>query len=157
MKNKSSIIRFVIFLVINFAALGIGSLFTTSGASSDWYFNLDKAPWTPPGWIFGLAWTTLMIFFSVYMAYLWQSTKNNKNLIGLFVAQWILNVSWNPIFFKYHLVMAGLIIIVSLTFLVGYFLFKYYAELKIKSVFILPYFLWLIIATSLNLYICLMN
>lgn len=149
--------RVILFLIINFAALGIGGLFTSNGVSSDWYFNLNKAPWTPPGWVFGFAWTTIMICFSVYMAYLWESSDSRKKLSALFIIQWILNVIWNPVFFKYHLSFPGLIIIVSLTFLVGYLLFRYFSRLRIKSIFILPYFLWLIIASSLNAYICLMN
>ena len=34
--------RILIFLVINFAALGLGGLFTGPGTSSDWYTNLRK-------------------------------------------------------------------------------------------------------------------
>ena len=56
--------------MLNFGALAIGSYFTASGASSDWYQNLNKAPWTPAGWVFGAAWTSIMICYSVYMAYL---------------------------------------------------------------------------------------
>ena len=35
--------------MLNFGAIAIGSYFTDSGASSDWYQNLNKAPWTPLG------------------------------------------------------------------------------------------------------------
>jgi benzodiazapine receptor len=149
--------RIVIFLIINFAALGLGSLFTTNGVNSDWYANLNKAPWTPPGWVFGAAWTTIMVCFAIYMAFAWNSSINRNGLIALFSLQWILNVSWNPVFFKYHQSFLGLIIIVSLTILVGYFLFSYFTHLKIKSVLILPYFIWLIIASSLNGFILLQN
>lgn len=149
--------RIFIFLIINFAALGLGSLFTSSGVSSDWYANLNKAPWTPPGWVFGAAWTTIMVCFSFYMSYAWQSSIAKNALIALFTLQWILNVSWNPVFFKYHQSLGGLIIILSLTILVGGFLFGYFNHLKYKSIFILPYFIWLIIASSLNAFIFLKN
>ncbi len=149
--------RLLIFLIINFAALGIGGLFTGQGVPSDWYQNLDKAPWTPPGWVFGAAWTSIMICFAVYMAYAWEAVSNHNYLIGLFIVQWILNVIWNPVFFKYNDVFAGLIVILTLTFLVGYFLFGYISPLKAKSLLVLPYFLWLLIASSLNFYIYLKN
>ncbi len=58
------VVRVIIFLVINFAALALGSIFTSAGVSSDWYTNLNQAPWTPPGWVFGAAWTSIMIFFA---------------------------------------------------------------------------------------------
>jgi benzodiazapine receptor len=149
--------RVIIFLVINFAALGLGSLFTSNGVIADWYVNLHKAPWTPPGWVFGAAWTTIMICFAFYMAYAWKSVANRNLLIGLFVVQWILNILWNPVFFKYHAVLLGLIVISALTLLMGYFLFGYLSNLKAKSWLVAPYFLWLIIATSLNAYILLNN
>lgn len=151
------IYRILIFLVINFAALGLGSLFTNTGVSSDWYANLNKAPWTPPGWVFGAAWTTIMICFAVYMSYAWDNVTNRNLLVGLFSLQWVLNILWNPVFFKLHAVLMGLIVITSLTILVGYFLFNYWSLLKNKSLLVLPYFLWLLIATSLNAYIFLNN
>jgi len=151
------IYRLILFLILNFGALAIGGLFTGKGVSSEWYSGLAKAPWTPPGWVFGFAWTTIMICFSVYMAYLWPTIANKKVLIALFIFQWVLNVSWNPTFFYYHHVLLGLIIISALTILVGILLLLYWPELKYKSVLILPYFIWLLIATSLNGYILLKN
>lgn len=74
-EKKSKILRFVVFLAINFGALAIGGLFTGKGIPSDWYQNLDKAPWTPPGWIFKAAWTTIMIFFSVYDGWMGVDSK----------------------------------------------------------------------------------
>jgi tryptophan-rich sensory protein len=62
-------IRLVIFLFLNFGALAIGVTLMGDGASSDWYLQLNKAPWTPPGWSFGVAWTVIMIGFAIYMSY----------------------------------------------------------------------------------------
>lgn len=150
-------LRVIIFLVLNFGALAIGGLFTSQGVASEWYANLNKAPWTPPGWVFGFAWTTIMICFAIYMAYAWGKIPNVKFLLLLFVVQWILNVSWNPTFFYYHQVMGALIIISLLTILVGYLMVSYWTALSWISFLILPYFVWLLIATSLNGYILLKN
>jgi len=150
-------LKIIIFLVINFAALGLGSYFTSTAVTAEWYQNLNKAPWTPPSWVFGAAWTTIMICFAVFMTYAWQLNENRNLLIALFVLQWILNVSWNPVFFKYHQVLFGLIIIVLLAMLMGYFFFTYLPKLKVKTLLVLPYFIWLIIATSLNAYILIKN
>ncbi len=151
------IYRLIIFLLLNFAALAVGGFFTGKGVPSDWYVGLSKAPWTPPGWVFGAAWTTIMICFSFYMAYLWPATDNKSLLIGLYIVQWILNVAWNPAFFYFNNVIGGLVIITSLTILVGIFLFYYSPQMKLKVIFVLPYFIWLLIATSLNGYIYLNN
>ena len=147
------IYRLIIFLIINFAALAIGGYFTGSAVTEEWYMGLDKAPWTPPGWVFGFAWTLIMICFSIYLAYLWPVVKERKSLIILFAIQWILNVGWNPAFFYFQHVL----LISCLTILVGIFIFRYKKVLKTKSILLLPYILWLLIATSLNAYILLNN
>ncbi len=146
-------IRIIVFLFLNFAALGIGGIFTGPGVTSDWYQSLNQAPWTPPGWVFGFAWSTIMICFAGYMAILWKEIENKKLLIGLFGLQWILNIVWNPIFFYFRNIEFGLVSITLLTLVIGVFLFNYRKEMKWKTAFILPYFLWLLIATSLNGYI----
>jgi len=116
-------------------------LLSGEGAFSSWYQMANKAPWTPPGWVFGAAWTIIMICFSIYMSSL----------------QWILNVSWNPIFFYFQNPNLGLIVIIILTGIVGYILMFNRKRIKYFSILILPYFLWLIIASSLNGYIVIFN
>lgn len=151
------ILRVIIFLIINFVALGLGGLFTGKAVNGDWYLTLNKAPWTPPGWVFGAAWTLIMICYSFYMSYLWGNSNNTKQILILFILQWILNVSWNPIFFYFEQPILGLIVIICLTFLISYFLFNYLLCMSYKSILITPYFLWLLIATSLNAYIVFKN
>lgn len=144
------------FLFLNFAALGVGTLLMNSGPTSEWYANLNKAPWTPPGWVFGAAWTSIMVFFSIYMTVL--SFTSKKTIIWwLFGCQWLLNVSWNWIFFNQHQLLLGQIVLVALTLLVGYFMINYRGKTKLANFFILPYFLWLLVANSLNLYTLIYN
>ncbi len=149
--------RLLIFIAINFLGLYLGSIFTTGGVNSEWYQTLNKAPWTPPGWVFGAAWTTIMICLAFYMAYAWKLVADRNMLIILFVIQWILNVSWNPIFFQFQYTYSALLIIGILTLVVAYLFFGYFRELKSKTLLVLPYLLWLIIATSLNAYVCVKN
>ena len=149
--------RILLFLVLNFSALAIGGLFTNDGVSSNWYQTINKAPWTPPGWVFGAAWTTIMICFAIYMAYLITSKVDRKTVIILYSIQLVLNMAWNPIFFYFQSVSIGLVCISLLTTLIGYLFFKYWKVLKVKTLFLAPYLVWLVIATSLNLYILLYN
>jgi translocator protein len=156
-KIKNMIIRLILFAIINFAGLGIGGIFTGKGVPSEWYSNLNKAPWTPPGWVFGAAWTIIMICLAFYMAYLWPTIQNKKLLVGLFITQWLLNLMWNPIFFYFQNSALGLIVISLLTLLIGFLLIYYYPNVKVISTLLVPYFLWLLIATSLNAYILINN
>ncbi|MCP4484502.1 MAG: tryptophan-rich sensory protein [Flavobacteriaceae bacterium] len=146
----------IFFFVLNFSALAIGSWLMENGPMTNWYMNLNQAPWTPPGWVFGVAWTTIMICFSVYMAYLFMEISN-INLILLYLTQLGLNISWNYIFFNQHAIGLGLFCIIALTIIVTLFLINYRKLLQFKSLLIVPYFLWLLIATSLNAYIYFYN
>ncbi|GHC59467.1 TspO/MBR family protein [Ulvibacter litoralis] len=146
----------VLFLIINFGGLALGSWLMGNSPLSDWYTSLNQAPWTPPGWAFGVAWTLIMICFSIYLVYLFRKVTTPK-LKGLFILQVFLNVIWNYVFFNQHLVFLGLVTIIALTVVVFYFFFNYKQQLQNLSYLLLPYMVWLIIATSLNAYILLNN
>jgi tryptophan-rich sensory protein len=146
----------ILFLIINFGGLAFGSWLMDSGPTAEWYVNLNKAPWTPPGWVFGAAWTTIMICFSIYLGYLFEILNNTKSKL-LFAVQVFLNVIWNYVFFNQHLISLGLIVIALLTVVLFYYFFNYKKQLKGKSYLLLPYMIWLLIATSLNAYILLNN
>jgi tryptophan-rich sensory protein len=146
-----SLLKYILlFLILNFSALGFGSWLMDNGPQSEWYSNLNQAPWTPPGWVFGVAWTTIMICFSIFMAYLYTKSPT-KEVVLLFSLQFVLNVIWNFIFFNQHQIGLGLIVILLLTILIFYFFFRFSA---IQSRYLLlPYMIWLCVATSLNAYI----
>ncbi|WP_299224391.1 TspO/MBR family protein [uncultured Psychroserpens sp.] len=147
---------FLVFVILNFTALFIGSWLMAQGPQNRWYIDLNKAPWTPDGWVFGVAWTIVMICFSAYMAYLYPERPTNKIAL-LFAIQFILNISWNFIFFDQRLINIALVNIVVLAIIITAFLFTYLKDLKGKSILILPYLIWLCVATSLNLYISIYN
>ncbi|QTD38535.1 tryptophan-rich sensory protein [Polaribacter batillariae] len=146
----------ILFLIINFGGLAIGNWLMENGPMTDWYLNLNKAPWTPPGWVFGVAWTLIMICFSIYLGKLFSEENTQKTKL-VFLFQFILNVSWNYIFFNQHLVLFGLITITLLTSLLFYYFFKLSAKVKNYKYLLLPYMIWLCIATSLNLYVFIHN
>ena len=149
--------RLIIFFILNFGSIGLGSVLAGKGPRSEWYAGISKAPWTPPGWVFGVSWTVIMICFSIYLAYLWPLAENRKLLIGVLILHYILNLAWNPTFFYYHQLLAGFIVITALTLVIGFFLFYYWPDMKLKSLLIAPYLIWLVIATSLNGYVLVKN
>lgn len=148
---------FILFLIVNFGGLALGSWLMNDGPSSDWYVHLNKAPWTPPGWVFGAAWTTIMLCFSWYLAELFHN-RASRFLWLLYTFQVILNVSWNWFFFNQHRVFFGLIIISLLTLVIFYYFITFRNDrLKYAKYLLVPYFLWLCIATSLNAYVLIYN
>ena len=146
----------ILFLVVNFGGLAIGSLLMNNGPMSSWYRDLNQAPWTPPGFVFGIAWTAIMISFSIYLGKLF-SKENNKKNARIFLVQFVLNVSWNFIFFNQHHVTFGLITLLLLTALLFIYYFKLSEAVNNYKYLLVPYMLWLCIATSLNLYILVHN
>ena len=143
------------FLFLNFSGLALGSIWTDPGVSSDWYNSVNQAPWTPPGWVFGFSWTTIMVCFSIYMSNLYFRKEGRYNLIIL--SSWVLNILWNPLFFHLHFVWLSSIVIILLTAVLGFLIHVSRVD-GVKSWWLLlPYFIWLNIATSLNLYVALMN
>ena len=53
-------IDFVIYLSACFVAGSTGGLFPPG----DWYANLSKPSWTPPNWLFPVAWMTLYVLMA---------------------------------------------------------------------------------------------
>jgi len=155
MKQKLPLL--LILVVLNFSALFVGGLFTADGVISDWYTTLNKAPWTPPGWVFGAAWFTIMILFSFFMTNLYQESANKKMIAGLYALQWILNAGWNPVFFSMRQTEIALIIITALLFLILAFHFIARKQNIAQHFMLSVYSIWLMIATSLNAYIVLNN
>jgi len=148
---------FILFLVINFGGLALGNWFMGDAVTSEWYTNLNKAPWTPPGWIFGATWTLIMICFSAYLSYLF-TIRNSKFVIFVYTIAVILNVSWNYIFFNQQLTNLALANIILLTLVITYFFITFCDdELSKLKYLLLPYIIWLCIATSLNGYVVFNN
>lgn len=119
---------------------------------NEWYQQLNKAPWTPPGWVFGVAWMLVMTTFTLFM---WRKTmviENHTNLYVTFGAQWLFNVLWNPVFFKWHQVEWALLLLILL-FVSIISLIVLPKRNPLINVWALPYLAWLIVAGSLK-YVC---
>lgn len=142
---------FIVFLIINFGALGIARWMMGNGSETQWHLALNRAPWTPEAWTIPLAWFSVMICFSVYMAFL-INKRTTKKVIVLFILQFLLVISYSSLFFNLHMISLSLGSIIILTLIITAFFITYLKDLKWKSLFILPYIIWLVIATSLNLY-----
>lgn len=145
----------ILFLAINFGGLAIGNFFMGNATTDQWYTNLNKAPWTPPGWVFGFAWTTIMLCFSYYLAELFIE-RSKVSLWLVYVFSWLLNVSWNWFFFDQRMINMGLIVLILLFLTILYFFITFrHDRLKQVKYLLTPYLFWLITAISLNGYIVL--
>jgi len=147
----------ILFLAINFGGLALGNWFMGDAVTGEWYSNLNKAPWTPTGWVFGAAWTLIMICFSIYLTFLF-TIRNSKFIAIVFSIAFILNFSWNYIFFNQRLTHIALVIISALLMIIVYFFISFGdGKLSKMKYLLLPYIIWLCIAISLNGYVIFNN
>ena len=73
MLRGRQIIGLLLFLLVTFAAAGIGSVFTTPAvAPGGWYEALSKPPWTPPKWLFAPVWSTLYLLMGIAAWLVWR-------------------------------------------------------------------------------------
>lgn len=144
------------FLVLNFGGLAIGARFTGPGVSSEWYQTLARAPWTPDGWVFGTAWTLIMITFSVYMARLWSLTESSDRpiLAIAYTKALVFNIAWNPLFFGAQLTGWAMLDLILLLAVVLWLWHRGWdkPDMGRSRWLMLPYPCWLLVAISLNAY-----
>ena len=100
-----------------------------------------------PGWIFPVVWSILYVLMGI-SSYL---VRNNFLLIKIYVVNLIVNLLWPIIFFSFKLKILGFFWILLLILIVGYMIYRFYADNKISSYLLIPYLLWLIFASILNL------
>ena len=150
-KNLLSLIIWIVALI----AIGgvIGSL--TKPEISAWYNTLHRAPLTPPNYVFPIAWTILYGMIGACGWLIWGASSFPKLSIikTLYVAQLILNWSWTPLFFHYHLTGLSLVVLVAMGILVGILIFLAYRKMRAVSLLMFPYLSWILFATYLNFYI----
>lgn len=150
-RNYLSLILWVVFL-ISFGSL-IGSM--TKSEINTWYSLLNRSILTPPAYVFPIAWTILYAMIGFVAWLIWSQSDFPKLgfIKGLFLIQLILNWSWTPVFFHYHLIACALIILFFMdVFLVLLMVFSF-SRIKAACLLMLPYLIWIIFATYLNFYI----
>jgi tryptophan-rich sensory protein len=141
--------RLSIFIFV-FLALIIGGI--ASSASEDtWYQNLVKSDLNPPGYVFGIVWPILYILMSVAAYRTFEITKNP------FFIQLIFNTMWSWLFFFFQMPFAALINIWILIYLNAVLTIKMYKLEKFSGLLYVPYVIWLLFASYLNLFIVLNN
>ena len=119
---------------------------------SVWYYNLTKPPLAPPDWIFPPVWSIL--YFSMLVAlllYLFKPAQNKKSGYIYFAVQLILNLLWTHAFFYLKNMFLALIVIILLDIFVILTIKSFYKVSKISGLILIPYLIWILFATYLNI------
>ncbi|MCU4801839.1 tryptophan-rich sensory protein [Halobacteria archaeon HArc-gm2] len=133
-------------------ALG-GAPALLAGPDSAWFAALDKPAIYPPGWLFGVVWTTLftLMGIAVYLvARRGLGSRPVRVALGAFALQFAFNLTWTPVFFGAQDLLAALGIIVVLDVLVAVTIWAFARVDRRAAALLVPYLLWALFATLLN-------
>ena len=150
--NKSLIISILIPLFVGL----VSSLLSINSFNN---FNLlNKPPLSPPGWLFPIVWTILYILMGIssYLVYE-ENDVHSDCCLKIYFLSLFINFLWSPIFFTLELRLFAFIFIVVLDLLVAYTIFFYYKVNKKAAYLQIPYLVWVLFATYLNLAIYILN
>lgn len=155
-------------LIIVAAIAYFGSLATVANVGG-WYAAVEKAPWDPPNAVFGPVWSALYILIALAGWLVWRRGYRKgephaaRSTLALYGVQLVLNAAWTPVFFagfpligRYAWWIALAIILALLVCAVA--LARAAAKWsKLAMWVMLLYAAWLLFASTLNLWIILLN
>lgn len=140
---------FLIFLLACFPAAATGAMFSPG----DWYRGLTKPVWTPPDWLFPVAWTTLYLCMALAAERVARLSGSNSGVgiaLGFWALQIGLNTLWTPVFFGLRRMRAGLVVLVLLWLAVAATLVAFWRIDWVAGLLFLPYLAWVSVAGALN-------
>ena len=136
---------FFIFLLACGAAATTGIIFKPG----QWYEALNKPDFTPPNWLFPVAWTLIYILLA-WVGYRLAAIPGSQVLLALWAAQIALNALWTPVFFGAHRIVVGMVVISLLWLVVAAMILLALRFDVISGLLLLPYLAWLCVAAALN-------
>ena len=133
---------------------GIVGLLTSNSID---YNSLIQPTFAPPSILFPIVWTILYTLMGVSHGILKSKSLNDSNTDTIYYLQLILNLAWSFIFFTFGLRLFAFVWIILLDILVIIMIYRFYNKDKLSGLLQIPYLLWLLFATYLNLSIYLLN
>ena len=126
--------------------LGGGFLIGFATRPGIWYAALNKPSFTPPGWVFPLAWAVLYVLIAIagYRAIL----NEQRRTVQVWCFQLALNFLWPIVFFGAQNIALGFIVIMLL--LAAILTFMSMARDGWARLLFVPYAAWVVFAAVLN-------
>jgi translocator protein len=140
---------FGLFLLACGPAAATGAMFSPG----EWYRGLQKPSWTPPDWLFPVAWTTLYISMALAGERVARQAGVDP-VVGLalvlYTLQMGLNTLWTPVFFGLKRMRAGMLVLALLWLAVAATLVAFWRVDWVAGFLFLPYLVWVTVAGALN-------
>jgi benzodiazapine receptor len=140
-----SFVSLGVFLALVFLAATTGAFFQPG----QWYAGLNKPTWTPPNWLFPVAWTVLYTMIAVAGWKVWQVEGLRAALFvwGIALA---FNMAWSWIMFGRQEIGLALIDLILLWVAIVAFMVLAWPVSRTAVYLFVPYFFWVSFAGALN-------
>jgi benzodiazapine receptor len=151
--------KLIISILIVFLAGSVGTIYTLKEITT-WYVSLPKPGWTPPNWAFGPIWSTLYVLMGISLFLVWREGLDRKDVriaILIFAIQLFLNVLWSLVFFGTHNIFGGLVFVIILWISILINIIVFYRVSKPAAIILIPYLIWVSIASYLNYSVFILN
>ena len=123
---------------------------------AEWYLQLNKPPFNPPGFVFAPVWTALYVLIAIAGWRTW--TRDRKDPAMLFwAAQMALNFVWSPLFFRAHLIGVALAVVLAMLACIVAFIVRSWSRDRTAAWLFVPYAAWVSFASLLNASILILN
>lgn len=121
------------------------------------YDSLIKPFLAPPSIVFPIMWTILYILMGISYGILKSKNLLNSEIKWIYYLQLFVNAMWSIIFFIWKWRFFAFLWIILLDVLVIILIIKFYQKNQISGLLQIPYLLWTLFASYLNLSIYLLN
>ena len=136
----------------------LGSVVGFLTASSNNYADLVQPSFAPPAILFPIVWTILYALMGISSYLIFQSSdENRQSALLVYGCQLIVNLLWSFLFFTFRQYLFAFFWIILLIGLVVVMIFKFYKISKTSAYLQIPYLLWLVFASILNLFVFFLN
>lgn len=144
-------------LAISFIASALGAM--ASIQAQAFYGQLAQPDWAPPPWLFGPVWTLLYALMGIAAWLVWRQGgwRAQRTALTLFLVQLVFNALWSWLFFAWHRGAWAFADIVLLVVLIVATLFSFWRVRALAGALLIPYLLWVLFASALNLSVWQLN
>ncbi len=144
---SGNVMAFIFFLALVAAAAFFGGQW----GAGPWYRSLSKPSWTPPDWLFPVAWTLLYVMIAIAGLLVWSTPHESRTtLLTLWGLQLALNALWSYIFFGRRDMRLALVDIMALWLTIAAFIVLAWPVNELAAILFMPYLAWVSFAALLN-------
>jgi len=134
-------------LLVSFAAAALGAL--ASADAGEFYRQLERPAWAPPGWLFAPVWTLLYALMGVAAWLAWRRA-GFAAAHWLFLAQLAVNALWTWLFFAWRQGALAFVEILVLWALIAATVVAFRRIRPLAGLLLVPYLAWVTFAAALT-------